>query len=215
MGFYSHLSLSLSLSLYLSLPFLLRRSVRLPLSLIAPFACHCFERVPRRSTTRTRVYRFPDSSPRPISLDATTCQPPIWNSPVTELVSRIRARPLHSGLLEYYVRVHYGGGVGQPHRRVHHGGGVWYRWHRERRTASGHHRVHSRASAHHLLYHGFLLAAQVWKTNRSSVKLLKLASTLKYRPTVANTNASSGIISCKSEFGFANRCSIRIMIYWV
>jgi len=207
MGFYSRLSLYYSSS-PLSICLSVSRSVSLSLfSLCSRVTVSSMF----RGGVHGRSYRFPDLSPRPTS--PTTWQPSIWNSPVTELISWIRARPLHSGLFEYYVRVHNGSGVGQAHRRVHHRSGVWNSWHRERRTASGHHRVHRRASAHHLLHHGFLLAAQVWKTNRSSVKRLKLIWTLKYRPIIDNTNTSSGII-CKSKFGFAT--SVRYTLwYWV
>jgi len=180
MGFYSHLSFSLSTSsIFLSVC----------LMVFLPLTSH-FSLCSRVTVQAT--YRFPDLSPRTGYQSWPTR---VTHSPVTELVSGIRACPLHSGLFEYYVRVHYSRGVGQAHRRIHHGGAVWNRRHRERRTAGGHHRVYRRASAHHLLYHRFLLSAQAWKTNRFPVKRL--------RNTVWWNTGHFAEMICKCEFEFA------------
>jgi len=60
--------------------------------------------------------------------------------------------------------LHSGGGV---HCRR---GGVWYGGHSERcaGTTGGHHRVHSRAPAHHLLHHRLFFPVQsAWKKTKT------------------------------------------------
>lgn len=156
MRFYSCFSLSLSLYLFVSLSvFLFSLCPSVTVS-----------KVLRRSTSTRDC--FPDSSQRLIhSTESFVCA----NSPVIELVSRIRTCPFYSGLFEYNVRVHYGRRVSQAHRRVHYGGGVWNRRNCKRRTTGGHHCVHRRAPANHLLHHRFLLAVQAWKPKTSMVKM--------------------------------------------
>lgn len=80
--------------------------------------------------------------------------------PMVELVSRVRARPFYPGLLKYDVRVHHRCRVGRSlYCRVHRCG-AGHRRNRERRTVGGHHRVHCRAPAHHLLHYRFFFSVQ-------------------------------------------------------
>lgn len=137
--------ISLSLSLFISVC----RPVYL--SFLSLSECHCFKCSEKHTDARVVL------SPRSIHSTQRFVRA---NSPVIELVSRIRTCPFYSGFFEYNVRVNYCRRVSQAHRSVHYGGGVWNCRNRERRTTGGHHCVHCRAPAHHLLHHRFLLAAQ-------------------------------------------------------
>lgn len=99
--------------------------------------------------------------------------------PVIELVSRIRARPFHSGFLEYYVCVHHCGGIGRTNRGcvIHrHRGSVGYGGHGKRRSTGGHHRVNCRAPAHHLLHDCFFVAAQASWNDKVDTVISHLSS---------------------------------------